>query len=135
MTRRLLLLLLTLASPALTGCIGSIKSPGIRIATDPPGAHVLLDGQDTGFLTPAFLDLDGENGRIDMQLDGYQTATRMVRSEGHWDSTHWSEMELNSMTWRFPVWVDYDDFLTMWRFVSIYEPTRIFVRLRLVGDA
>ncbi len=135
MILRTLACLLALSCLGLTGCFGVKHSPGIRLATDPPGARVLLNGKDTGFMTPAFLDLRGDNARVDMELDGYQTATRLVRSTSHLSSIHWSEMELGPSTWRFPLWVDYDDFFTMWRFVTIYEPTRVFVRLRLAGEA
>ena len=135
MIRRSTLLLLALSCLGLTACVGYPQSPGISVTTDPPGARVLLNGRDTGFLTPAYLDLGGNDARVDMELEGYQPATRLVRTRSEWDSTHWSEMELGPGTWRFPLWVDYDDFFAMWRWVGSYAPTRIFVRLRLEGDA
>ena len=132
--RRILGLLAGLAlAPWLGACVAFVQEPGVRVATDPPGATILVNGKDTGFQSPTFIDLSGDNARLDMVLEGYQTATRFVRTDDRKDSTHWSEMDLNGDCWRFPLWVDYDDFFGMWKSIDVYEPTRLFVRLRLAG--
>jgi len=123
-----------LAAVALSSCFALRRAPGITVASDPPGARVFINGRDTGFVTPSVIQLDEDRGRVDVVLDGYQTATRIVRGRVRWDVTHWAEMEVGPQeTWRFPMWVDFDDFLGMFKRNSEHAPSRLFVRLRLAG--
>ena len=129
------LLLLLLVAFLTTGCITFPQGRGVRIASDPPGATIYVDGVDSGFQTPAFLDLDEEDSRIDLSLFGYETATRIVNTETKLGIIHWKEMELAATTWRNPLWLGYEDFLGMVQVSDRYLPTRIFVRMRLSGDS
>jgi len=128
------------------GCVTFSEPPGVRITSDPPGATIYVDGVDSGFLTPAFIDLDGDDARIDLELAGYETATRIVVSDTQADVIHWNEMSIGVQTWRHPLWLDYDDFLGFpiggplgyfvhSTFKTVYRPTRIFVRMRLSGES
>jgi PEGA domain len=56
----------------------------MTVQTDPPGARVLVDGQDIG-LTPASLDFNYYATRqITLIKDGYETRTIMQRVETPW---------------------------------------------------
>lgn len=133
--RLLSLPLLFLVGFVAAGCITFPQPRGVRIASDPPGATILVDGVDTGFLTPAFLDLDEDDSRIDLELAGYETATRIVLDDTRLGVVLWKEMSLGPHTWRCPLWLDYEDFLGMVMVQDLYRPTRLFVRMRLSGDS
>lgn len=129
-------LLALLAALALSSCVTLHQEAGVSISSDPPGALIFVNGHDTGFVTPAMLDLGHDRARIDLVKEGYQTATRRVSADAKWDMTYWKEMEVGpDETWRFPMWVDYPDFLGLFRRHRVYVPGRIFVRLRLAGGA
>lgn len=107
-----------------------VRTPGVQIATSPPGARVLVDGRDSGFVTPCVLDLDREPQSLKLELEGYQAIERRVDERGeHW-VIQWREMYLNQKVWRFPLWLNYVDGLTPWKIERGYSPERIFVRLR-----
>ena len=119
---------------ALSSCVGIQRARGVTIASDPPGARVLIDGKDSGFVTPTALDLDRETQRIDLVLEGYDTATRVVRTDSNWSTVHYDEMYIYSNTWRFPLWLNWRDGLVPFRQHKGFSPERLFVRLRLSGE-
>ncbi|HZS36128.1 MAG TPA: PEGA domain-containing protein, partial [Polyangia bacterium] len=48
------------------------EAAGVAVESDPPGARVLLDGKDTGKLTPAALELDaGRAAEVTLKRDGF----------------------------------------------------------------
>ena len=105
------------------------------LATDPPGARVLVDGKDSGLVTPCAIQLpERSSQRIDLELEGYETATRMVSDD---DTTSWvlfPDMTVGQHTWRFPIWLNFFDTLRPQKVVSSKKPGRIFVRLRRQAD-
>ncbi len=77
--QRTLIGLLALAAPLLAGC----RAQGGSLATYPAGANVVVDGEESGFVTPCVLDLDAGNSRqIAFELPGYTTATRILVDRG-----------------------------------------------------
>ena len=79
---RLRLLLSCLLLP-LAACLSNLRAePYVKIASDPPGARILIDERDSGFVTPAVMHLDVEDDhRVDLMLPGYAPATRFL---GEW---------------------------------------------------
>jgi eukaryotic-like serine/threonine-protein kinase len=53
---------------------------GLRIDSQPPGAHIVVDGDPSGRQTPALLDGLPAGRTLDIQLqkDGFQTVTRRI---------------------------------------------------------
>lgn len=125
-------LLLGLAALLLAAC--TTPRPSV-FATDPPGARVFVDGEDSGFVTPCAISLpDRSLQRIDLALPGYETATRFVSDEG---TAYWilfREMTVGPQTWRFPLWINFFDGLMPRKVVATRRPSRIFVRLRRQAD-
>jgi PEGA domain-containing protein len=112
----------------------SPRAPGISISSAPPGARVLIDGKDTGFVTPCDLGVPREKLEIQLVLDGYQPAVRrVVPDEKHYLVT-WEEAAVNPNTWNFPLWLNYEDGLVPYRYERGYSPMRIFVRMKLAGS-
>jgi len=130
-------ILLTLSCSVLAAaCVGVDRPPGVLVASDPPGARVYIDGVDSGWVTPAYLDLEQEQQRIDIALDGYSPATLVVAPGGeHYYLILWQEAYLNHATWHFPLWLNFDDGFAPVKLSRQLQPGRIFVQLRVARPA
>jgi hypothetical protein len=124
---------LALCSLAASACIAPDRPPGLVLASEPPGARILVDGNDSGWVTPMALHLDrGDRTRVDLVLEGYRPATMVVEPGGQaWYVILWRESYKDWDTWRFPIWLNYEDFLAPVKVTRSLQPSRIFVPLRL----
>jgi hypothetical protein len=52
----------------------------LQVDSDPPGARVILDGQETNHVTPASIPMTGPSA-IELQLEGYEAAREAVTTE------------------------------------------------------
>jgi len=135
-------LLLAALAPACTsyksvplGATLAQEPPGVTFSSTPPGATVYVDGVDSGFLTPCFLDLgDGDWRRIDIARPGYRTATRILAPDWSVYAIYWSDMDHGPRTWRFPLWLGGGDLVPPVRFVRKLHPSRVHVRLVLAPE-
>jgi hypothetical protein len=109
------------------------ESRGVMVASKPVGARVLIDGHDSGFVTPCCLAVDRKKQRIDLVLDGYQKASRIVTTDERTYLIYWDEAYLGPNSYRFPLWLNSFDGLVPVRFEEIFSPERIFVRMRASG--
>ena len=117
----------------LGACVAPAGAPGVVIASDPPGARILIDGRDSGWVTPMAMHLpDDERARIDLALPGYRPATVVVEPGGQqFYLILWSESYKHWDTWNFPLWLGFDDFLAPIKLTGGLQPVRIFVPMRL----
>lgn len=106
------------------------ESRGVMIASHPQGARVLIDGVDSGFSTPCCLALDEKKQRIDLVLDGFQTATRVVDDDNRTYLIYWDEGYIGPKCYHFPLFLNLYDGLVPVRFEETYSPERLFVRMR-----
>lgn len=127
---RLAAILLALSGAA---CVAPSRPHGVVVASEPPGARILVDGIDSGWVTPMALKLPrDERARIDLWLDGYRPATVAVAPGGQkYYLILWRESYKDWDTWRFPLWLNYEDFLAPIKLSRGLQPSRIFVPLRL----
>jgi hypothetical protein len=110
-------------------------SPGLQISSSPPGAEVWIDGQDSGFATPCVLALErGDAYRVELVLEGYETALRGVDPDARVLLVPWRDADLQSTHWRFPLWLALDDFLVPVRLDRSLSPSRVHVQMRLAGE-
>ncbi len=118
-----------------TGCISTEPDPTLSIATDPPGAQVLINGVDTGFATPCMLAVEDELMKIDVRLKGYEPEHRIVTRDPKLETRYWSEMNGSSRTWRFPLFLPIHDlFNHPVREIMLLAPGRIFIRLDRIRE-
>lgn len=111
------------------------RSMQLSVASDPPGARVLVNASDSGFVTPSLLELDtGENVRIDLEYPGYVTATRILTPDNQVWAVLWSDMYVRSEVWHFPLWLDARNFLVPIKFDRTLSPSRLYVRLERAAD-
>ena len=136
MQRPHLALLAALACFSAGACVAPTAPPGVIVATDPPGARILIDGRDSGWVTPMGLHLDDdERMRIDIDLPGYQPASVIVEPGGQrFYLILWREAYKYHNTWRFPLWLNFDDAIAPIKLSRSLQPSRIFVPLRLATN-
>ncbi len=82
-----LLLLLTL--PA---CTWFTSDDSVLITSDPLGAHVAIDGVDTGFSTPCKLAIAGSFGgdhQVEVSKQGYRTVVRTLYQQTEGYTSKW----------------------------------------------
>lgn len=66
---------------AFGGCTWWTSRERVLITSEPLGAHIFVDGEDTGRTTPAALDIGGNFGRnhtVELTLAGHRPATRRL---------------------------------------------------------
>ena len=102
-------------------------------ASDPPGARVWVDGEDSGFVTPCNMGLSREDHQIDLLLPGYQAASIKIGPRGERWLIHWSEAYISWNTWRFPLFLNYEDGLAPIKLSRGHSPQRIHVPLNLAA--
>jgi hypothetical protein len=120
-------LLLPLGCAVLLGsCATFDSSAKVVLSSDPPGARVAIDDEDTGFVTPCILELDPEESAVlSFELLVPETSKRAVL---------WRQMYINSSAWHFPLWLNFRDFVVPVRVDKRLSPGRIFVRLERTAD-
>ncbi len=110
-------------------------STNVSIASDPPGARVLVNAKDSGFVTPCFVALDRESTRIDLEYPGYVTATRLITPDHECYSILWREMYVRSNVWNFPLWLNTRDLFVPVKWDKTMSPGRLYVKLERTADS
>lgn len=124
------------AALLLAACQVLSKDAPVNFATDPPGARVVLDGRDSGFVTPCLIALDPFGDlRLDLVYPGYQTATRHLTADHKAYAILWREMYIRAPVWHFPLFLNTADFFVPVKYYKTLTPGRIYVRLERAADA
>jgi hypothetical protein len=128
--------LLPLAALALcSSCVVFDSSTKVTLASDPPGARVLIDERDSGFVTPCVLELDPtEATRMELVLPGYETAKRLLLPDLDAQVVLWRDMYLRGGVPRAPFWLNTRDLFEPFKFDKRLSPSRVFVRLERTAD-
>lgn len=116
----------------LCGCAVIRGQPGIVVASEPPGASILVDGQDSGYATPTAMYLPRADWhRIDVDLPGYRRETRIVGPGVRFEVIPWRAGLVLPISAPFPLWLDVPALFVPLRVDDNLQPSRIFVRLVL----
>ena len=119
---------------ALLAAACTTTSP-VSLSSDPPGAAVYVNGVHSGFTTPCIMSLEkDENHEVALVLDGYDTAERSIVNDPTYETILWREMSVLPKTWRFPLWLNLEDFFVPVKKRFLLKPSRIFVRLSRTAD-
>ncbi|NOT30502.1 MAG: PEGA domain-containing protein [Planctomycetes bacterium] len=126
---QLVALLLALAGAA--GCV-SIAPPGTFLASEPPGASVLVDGRDSGWVTPCTIALDEDEIHVvRVALEGYAPREVVLNPDRRLLIASWDQAVSGvKSTLRFPTRMPAGQFLFPFREFQTLAPGRVFVRLR-----
>jgi hypothetical protein len=114
-----------------SACVAVERSPGVALATSPAGARVVIDGEDSGFVTPCRLGLSRRSHDVDLVLAGYEPARVRIRPGGQDDLVYWHEAYIDEGVYRFPLWLNAYDGLFPYKLRQGYEPARVFVELQI----
>jgi hypothetical protein len=107
----------------------------VSFTTDPPGARVIIDRKDTGFVTPCRLAMPGEDRHhVDLVMPGYSPVHLRVKRGRNADVILWRDMYVRPVVWRFPLWLNLEDSFEPFKFRRSYSPGHVFVRLERAGE-
>jgi hypothetical protein len=108
----------------------------VSFFSEPPGARVIVDHQDTGFVTPCRLTLASrDDHKVDLELSGYSTARIDLDPNLDTDVIFWRDMALNLGQWYFPLWLNFQDTIHPFKLQANLHPGRVFVRLERAAAA
>ncbi|MCY2961676.1 MAG: PEGA domain-containing protein [Planctomycetota bacterium] len=128
-------LLALAAFASLPGCALLAPNHAVHLSTNPPGATVLLDGRNIGFVTPCVIQLDvDEDARLDFAVPGFRPETRFLTPDDEVYSILWREMNVGPQTWNFPLWLPMRDFLVPLKWMEGHSPGRVHIDLDRLSD-
>jgi hypothetical protein len=115
-----------------TACV-NVTPPGILVASTPPGAQILIDGEDSGFITPANLQVDDDDHWVELRLEGYAATALFLEEGSRLTVIPWSEGVTTPESWPFPLFLPARDLLLPFRIDESPLPSRVHVDLRLAA--
>jgi hypothetical protein len=127
-------LMACLAALAASGC-KNVSPAGTFFASQPPGAHVVIDGKDSGWVTPCMIALDEDDDySVRIELDGYRTRELALEASTRVAFVPWRYGQLGTKPYpRFPLFLDMGSLVLPYRENDAHSPSRIFVRLEPEG--
>lgn len=130
---RLLHLAAAAAALALQACL-TVTPPGILVASSPPGARILVDGRDSGLVTPCNIDVGHQDQWIQLELQGYATTALRLKEHTTRELVPWDQGIVRPPSWPFPLFLPGKDLFLPYRTDESPLPSRIFVELRLAAE-
>ncbi len=107
------------------------STPPVHFSSSPPGARIVIDGKDSGFVTPASLDIRNRNHRtVEFVMPGYKTAVRDLRNGKRLKYVYYGDWVAHYNTWRFPLWLNMGDFFQQRTVLKGELPSRLFVQMQ-----
>jgi hypothetical protein len=104
--------------------------PGVQISSSPAGAELWVDGEFSGFVTPARVALrTDEWHRLELRLAGHVGATRLVGPGGRVTAVDWTTGTIAYSAVWFPLFLPLED-LVPFSYEARSTPQRIHVELR-----
>ena len=129
---RALVGLILLLAPALfgPGC-RNVTPVGTMLATAPPGARVVVDGSDSGYVTPCFIALERQDAHdVRFELAGYEQAIVFLTPDARLEVVSWYDGQVAWVPLFFGGFLPFGDLFLPFRLDDSLTPGRVFVRLR-----
>lgn len=119
-----------LLTSLLGGCLFARPQPGVQLSSSPAGARVSVDGEFSGFVTPAHIDLATDQWHlVAVELDGYEPQIRMIGPGSRIVAADWRHASIGAIgTFRFPLFLPIED-LVPFTYEARNEPQRIHFHL------
>jgi len=133
--RPLLRIALLLPLAALGSCARNVSPPGVFFSSEPPGARILVDGLDSGYVTPRMIALnDKERYRISFGLPGFhpQQVILMPNKVAYWIA--WEDGSVGMYGLRFPMFLAVGEMIVPRRVKTVHAPSRVYVRMHARQD-
>ena len=116
----------------LASCRSGRTQAGVTFSSEPPGARVIVDGVDSGFVTPTALALiRGDWHRVELRREGYEPVTRLISPQIRIYTIPWTDGYIGPGTWWFPLFLGVKDLFFPVLVDDNSSPQRIHARLRL----
>jgi hypothetical protein len=121
---------------AVAGCVQLTTPPGVVLASSPPGARVLVDGRDAGFVTPCRIAIGNwSDHEVVLSLPGYVPVEIRFETETDAYVVPWRDMRLAEHgEVSFPLFWPLEDFVAPVKVDNALSPARVFVRLAPEAD-
>jgi PEGA domain-containing protein len=103
---------------------------GVSFFTEPPGARVIVDKKDSGFVTPCRMTLEADKHHVELAMPGYKTANVTLVGAKRTEIVYWRDMTVRPETWRFPLWLNLSDTVEPVKYRQELSPGHVFVRLQ-----
>ena len=132
MVRPLLLSLL------LTSCTFVSENYNVMVASEPPGAEILLDGLPTGRTTPAMLSMEDESSSthvLTLRKSGFEDESRTIYHYKEWYTSRWDDGAIGTTLVNWPIWWTLGDMFTPFAVRYLFVPHDLLVRLYPDGEA
>ncbi|MCK5944224.1 MAG: PEGA domain-containing protein [Planctomycetes bacterium] len=133
MLRRRLLPLLALTFACLPSCTAWLEKKDVLITSEPLGARILVDGEDTGHTTPHVLPIGGNFGRdhvVRLEKRGYRPAHRRLYQHTEGYTSKWIDGAYEVVMFPLPFFWTTGDFLLPFGIRGALLPRELFVRLQ-----
>lgn len=114
------------------GCTWFSSREKVLIASEPPGARILVDGADTGRTTPASLPIGGHFGRnhiVTLEKEGYRPASRLVCQYTEGYTSRWIDGAFDLGMPPLPILWTTGDFVTPFGVRSAVIPAELWIVL------
>jgi hypothetical protein len=120
-------LLLCAALSMSGGCVSVQSQPRLFVFSDPEGATVYINGEDTGFTTPA--QIDPAVGQVSVSKEGYVSQVRKVTSVTYFRYPRWNDGGTPDYTVTLSILRVWRDFLFPFQFYTWESPRRLYFKL------
>lgn len=128
-----LLLLLALLAGPLAGCFSVRSDHDVLISSEPPGAQIFLDGENTGLTTPAMVSWGwwfGSDHDVVLKKAGYRDASRHLYHHHRQRTSMWIDGVAGVDVWAFPIFWTTSDFLIPIGVFRGYSADEVLVQLQ-----
>jgi hypothetical protein len=132
MLRQSFMPLLAAIAMALSGCVMWHSHDYVLICSEPLGARIVVDGEDTGQTTPARLSIGGNFGTnhvIELSRKGYRTARRHVYQHTEGYTSKWIDGAYSMTMPPLPFFWTSGDMVFPFAIRSALIPGELYVRL------
>jgi hypothetical protein len=110
-----------------------VTPPGVFFATQPPGARIVLNDVDSGFVTPCLLAVDKSRAHeVRLELQGYEPRAFRIERGRRVMIIPWYHAVTPELV-HFPLFARTEDLLAPIRIDKNLVPGRIYVRLHPLG--
>jgi hypothetical protein len=103
---------------------------GVSFFTEPPGARVIVDKKDSGFVTPCRMALESDKHHVEFAMSGYKTANVTLVGVTRSAIVYWRDMTIRAENWCFPMWLNLNDTVEPFKFRKALAPGHVYVRLQ-----
>lgn len=130
MRRPLLLLPFALLASA---CTWWHSDDQVVLTSEPPGAHIAIDGRDTGLTTPVRMPIAGNFGAdhtVTLTKKGYRPASRRLYQHTEGYTSKWIDGAYDPVMLPLPLFWTAGDFVFPFAVRGAIVPHELFVRLQ-----